>query len=274
MCVEPTSTPMDDGVTRRASSRLPGPAGNSADDDYVQAAFDDLAASARNFGAAFIQDARARGNYVRKIQQMANEVLSDVRQGLASPQAGAEFAQRMRDSIMEETRRQSRSLGRAAAEAMKPSGKGLAQLVEEKVQKLFPGKSFASLAKTQRQQVFEEIIEGAGRSRPAVTAMIPRWRLMGRGCILFTAGIAVYNIWTAENKVQAGLSEVIVFGGGAAGGALAGAATGLVCGPGAPFCSTALFIVGGIMGALAAQAGTALYADELQELSAWLGELL
>jgi hypothetical protein len=255
-----------------APSPLPGPVGSAASYDYARAALDDFAASARNFADVFIKDARARENYVRKIDEMAKKVLSDVRAGRETAEAGAEFAHRMRDAIMEETRRQSSSIGRASAESLKRTSKTLAQLIEEKASKLFPGRTFATLAKSERQAVFEEIIEGAGRSRPSVTALIPRWRLLGRGCFLFTAGIAVYNIWTARNKIEAGLNELIVFGGGAAGGALAGAATGLVCGPGAPFCSTALFVVGGIMGALAAQAGAAIYEDEIHEFATWFGE--
>jgi hypothetical protein len=255
-----------------AQSPLPGPLGTGSRDGYLRAALDDFAASARNFGSLFIKDARARANYVRKIEQMARDVLSDVRAGHETAEAGAEFAQQMRDAIMEETRRQSSSIGRAAAQSLKSSSKTLAQLIEEKAAKLFPGKTFANLAKAERQQVFEEIIESAGRSRPSVTALIPRWRLVGRGCLLFTAAIAVYNVWTADNKIEAGLNEAIVFGGSAAGGALAGAATGLVCGPAAPFCSTALFVVGGIMGALAAQAAASLFAEELHEFATWFGE--
>jgi hypothetical protein len=74
--------------------------------------------------------------------------------------------------------------------------------------------------------------------------------MMGRGLLLFTVAASTYNVWTSENKVHAGLKEVIVLGGGVAGGAIAGAATGFVCGPGAPLCSTALFLVGSIMGAV------------------------
>jgi hypothetical protein len=272
MCEAPPFEPVEDGTMCRAQSPTPAPLGTYSSEDYLRAVLDDFAASARNFASMFIKDARARANYVRKIEEMATAVLNDVRAGRETAEAGAEFAHRMRDAIMEETRRQSSSIGRATAEAMKPGGKALAQLIEEKAAKLFPGKTFATLAKAERQLVFEEIIQSAGRSRPSVTAMIPRWRLFGRGCLLFTAGIAIYNVWTADNKVEAGLNEAIIFGGGAAGGALAGAATGLVCGPGAPFCSTALFIVGGIMGALAAQTATTVYAGELHEFATWFGE--
>lgn len=272
VCSEQTFTPIDDGTLCRNGSPLPGPLGTSKDEDYVRAALDDFAAVARNFGSAFIKDARARENYVRKIYQMSKQVLADVRLGRETAEAGAEFAHTMRNAIMEEARRQSSSIGRASAEAMKASGKTLAELIEHYAAKLFPGKTFVNLVKAERQQVFEEIIIAAGRSRPAVTAMIPRWTMMGRGCLLFTAAIAVYDIWTADNKIQAGLNDAIIFGGGALGGAVAGAATGLVCGPAAPFCSTALFIVGGIMGAMAGQAVTTIYADELAEFATWFGE--
>jgi len=272
MCEEQTFTPIDDGTLCRSLSPLPAPLGTSKQDQFLRDALDDFAASARNFGGAFIKDARARANYVRKIEQMSKEVLTDVRAGRETGEAGAEFARQMRNAIMDETRRQSSSIGKAAAQAIKPSGKTLVQLIEENAAKLFPGKTFVNLAKAERQQVFEEIILAAGRSRPAVTAMIPRWSMLGRGCLLFTAAITVYDIWTADNKIQAGLNDAIIFGGGAAGGAIAGAATGLICGPGAPFCSTALFIVGGIMGALAAQAATTIYADELAEFATWFGE--
>lgn len=44
------------------------------------------------------------------------------------------------------------------------------------------------------------------------------------------------------------------------------------CDYGAPFCSTALFLVGGIMGALAGSAATDIYSAELREFADWLGE--
>jgi hypothetical protein len=225
-----------------------------------------------NFGRSFINDASVRENYVRKIHEMSREILRDVESGRATPREGARFAVEMRNRIMEESRGLSSTTGRARAEKMKDAGKSLAALIEEKAAKIFPGRSFVTLSRSERRLVFSDIIASAGKSRPSVTAGIERWRLMGRGCIAFTIAISTYNIWTAQNKVEAGLKEGIVLGGGAAGGALAGAATGLVCGPGAPFCSTALFIVGGIMGALAGTAASGLYSQELSEFADWLGE--
>lgn len=262
LCLQPSGTP---GVVGAQASRV-------QEFNALREALAALEATALNFGRAFINDAGVRENYVRKIRQMSLQVLEDVRAGRATAQEGARFAVEMRNAIMEEARLQSSVMGRAQAERLKAAGKSLAALVEEKVAKLFPGRTFEQLSVAERRQVFESIIESAGRSRASVTASIPRWRLVGRGCLAFTVAISAYNIWTAQNKVHAGLREGLVLGGGVAGGAIAGAATGLVCGPGAPVCSTALFLVGGIMGALAGSTAADIYDEQLREFADWLGE--
>lgn len=250
-----------------------GSPGHRVDEQHaLEEALHALQATALNFGRSFINDARVRENYVRKIGEMSRTILDDVRAGRATAREGLDLAVQMRNAIMEEARVQSSVMGRARAESLKASGKTIEELIESTTRKMFPGRQFTDLSRAQRRQVFEAIIESSGRSRPAVTSAIPKWRLMGRACLAFTVGVSVYNIWTAENKVHAGLREGIALGGGVAGAAMAGAATGLVCGPGAPFCSTALFIVGGIMGALAADAAADRYDAELREFADWLGD--
>lgn len=262
LCLQPSATP---GVVGAQTSRV-------QEFNALREALAALEATALNFGRTFIHEAKVRENYVRKIHQMSQAVLADVRAGRATAAEGARFASDMRNAIMEESRLQSGAIGRAVAERAKRTGKTLATLMAELTDERFPGRSFDALSAAERRQVFEAIIESSGRSRPSFTSAIPRWRLIGRGCVVFTAGIAIYNVWTAENKVHAGLREGLVLGGGAAGGALAGAATGLVCGPGAPVCSTALFVVGGIMGALVGSTAADLYDEQLREFADWLGE--
>lgn len=265
---------VDDGTLCRSASGVPGPVGLQEGDSnaVLTESLHALEATALNFGRAYINDASVRENYFRKIKKMSEEILRDVRAGKATAEEGARFAQQLRNGIMEEARALSSPMGRAGAEKLKSGGKALETLIDEKTAKLFPNKRFSDLSKIQRRQVFESIIESSGKSRPSVTARIPRWRMVGRGLLLFTVAIATYNVWTAENKVHAGLKEGIVLGSGIAGGALAGAATGLVCGPGAPICSTALFIVGGIMGALAGSTAADYYDEELLEFAEWLGD--
>ena len=263
---------IDNGTMCLAASPTPGPIGVDIPRDPLEDALHALQVTAANFGMASINDARVRENYVRRIKQMSDRILADVRAGIATPEEGAHFANQLRNRIMDEARVQSSVIGRARAEKMKAVGRSMEQLIEKTTQQRFPGKSFIQLEKGQRREVFQEIIESAGRSKPQVTSQIGRWRIMGRGCLLFTVAITTFNIWTAENKVKASLREGLVLGGGVAGGALAGAATGLVCGPGAPFCSTALFVVGGIMGALAGDIAGDLLDEELTEFAQWLAD--
>jgi len=119
--------------------------------------------------------------------------------------------------------------------------------------------------------VFEEVIEASGRSSPKVTARIPKWTRFGRGLAAVTVAISVYNIWEAENKLRQGLKEGGTLLGGALGGAAANASAGFLCGPGAPVCVTALFVIGGVVGALIAQSAADYVLDQ-KDVIAWLGE--
>lgn len=229
-------------------------------------------ATAENFAGVFINAANVRTNYLRKIRQMADQVLADARAGRITVEEGAEFAHKMREVILQASRQNLSAVARAVSEAEKAVSPSMAELLEKYAAELFSGRKFIELTTVERRQVFLEIIDASGRNSLKFTRMIPALRLAGRGCALFTAAIVVYDVWTAQNKVEAGLNDALVLGGGALGGALAGAATGLVCGPAAPFCSTALFVVGGLMGAMAGQAASSLLSTEIHEFSTWLGD--
>nr|MDC2855380.1 hypothetical protein [Ningiella sp. W23] len=104
----------------------------------------------------------------------------------------------------------------------------------------------------QKNQVYLEIIESSGRPRPAVNSAAQKYTKLGRGLLLVTLGVAVYNIAVADDKAKATAREGVVIGGGFAGGAAGGVLAGLACGPGAPVCVTVGVFVGGALGALGA----------------------
>lgn len=85
-----------------------------------------------------------------------------------------------------------------------------------------------------------------------MNAAATRYSNLGRGLLVVTIGVAVYNIATAEDKIKATGREGVIVGGGFAGGAAGGAMAGLACGPGAPVCVTVGVFVGGALGALGA----------------------
>jgi len=85
-----------------------------------------------------------------------------------------------------------------------------------------------------------------------MNAAASKYSKLGRGLLVVTIGVAVYNIAAAEDKVTATAREGVIIGGGFSGGAAGGAVAGLTCGPGAPVCVTIGVFVGGALGALGA----------------------
>ncbi|GGD25576.1 hypothetical protein GCM10011513_23880 [Franconibacter daqui] len=71
----------------------------------------------------------------------------------------------------------------------------------------------------------------------------------GKGLIVLSIAISVYEIYTAENKISETGRQIAINGAGIAGAAASGAIAGLMCGPGAPVC---VLIGGFVGGALAA----------------------
>lgn len=229
-----------------------------------------LQAQALNFAQQHLQDARARASYVSRIGDMSRQIRADVIAGRATAAEGARMAHAMRNVIMDETRAITSAIGRARAEAMKSTGQTLEQALDKAVDKLYPGRSLAQLTAAERRAVFLEIIEASGRSRPAVTAQMGRWTRLGRGLLVVTAAISIVNIWAAENRARQAVREGATLGGGALGAAAASASAGFVCGPAAPGCVLALFIIGGVAGALTMGAAADYVLDET-ELLQWLG---
>lgn len=210
-----------------------------------------LEAEAFNFAVRNIQDANVRKSYMRQTQQMSMQYRSLVKSGALSASEAASQVQVLRNEIMEAHRLKSSDIGKAKAISLKTNGLSLNELCEKYAKKMF-NKPYSYLTETQKNKVYLEIIESSGRSRPSVNAAAGRLHNVGRGLLVLTVGIAVYNIATAEDKAKATAREGVVLGGGFAGGAAGGAAAGLVCGPGAPVCVTIGVFIGGALGALGA----------------------
>jgi hypothetical protein len=265
---------VDNGTTCLACTPQPGAlrqGSGGADIVELDKALAALQSQAQNFAWNFIKDAKARASYVSRIAEMAEQIRRDVRAGRLSAREGAQFANHARNVIMDETRAVSSAIGRAKAVAAKPAWLSLDEAIDKAVKELFPGKRFAELDAASRRKVFEEVIEASGRSRPSFTNRIPHLKRLGRGLVVVTVAISIYNIWEAENKIRQSAKEGMTMGGGALGGALATASAGFVCGPGAPACVTVLFVVGGIAGALAASYAADVVLDQ-QAVVGWLGE--
>ena len=106
-----------------------------------------------------------------------------------------------------------------------------------------------NLSEAQKNKVYAEVVKSAGRSNPKVTATMRVASRAGRGLIVLSIGLSVYNIATSENPGETALREGVVTASGIGGGIAGGALAGLACGPGAPVCVTVGAFVGGALAA-------------------------
>ena len=252
MCIDHRASPIDDGTSAQACMPPPGPVMCESPDTSLadlERALGVLEAEGAQFAMRFIKDSKVRLNYLAEIRNYSAKILTEVNTGRISAHNGHLLAHEARNTIMDAMRLKSSDIGRAYAESLKAQGWTLEQLYAKYAQELF-NEPFDALTDSQRNRVKLKIIKSAGRDRFAATRAAGRLGQLGKGLWVLTIGIAVYNVSTAEDKVEAVAREGTTIGGGIAGGAIAGAATGLVCGPGAVVCSSVLVVVGGALGAL------------------------
>jgi hypothetical protein len=244
---------IDDGTTCRWRSAVPGPVcgGERDPEGRLELALLEFETAANNFALRTIRDAPVRLRYKASIEEMSQRIRQTVLDGEATPEAGAQFANSLRNDIMETMRVESSDVGRTVAERMKLQGKTLEELVQKGASENF-AKDFTLLSEAERDVVYLKVIESAGRSRPSMNASAVLFGRLGKGFLVLSIGLAVYDIATAEDKVKAVVKEGSSAGVGILGGMAGGAAAGLVCGPGAPVCVTIGVFVGGAIGALGA----------------------
>lgn len=203
-----------------------------------------------NLAAHMQIDGHARLLYDTRIRQMADELARKAQRGEITWNAAAAEASAIRNTTLDLIRRRSTAVGRAFAQSIKPSGIDINTMIARKTMQLFgEGADFNRLTAQQRNEVFAAIVKSAGKSNEIITSRMRIISRAGRGLLVLSVGIAVYDVATSKTpgrtavKEGAGLAAGI--GGGIAGGALAG----LACGPGAPVCVTVGAFVGGALAA-------------------------
>lgn len=218
-------------------------------DDAVRA----FEAQLANVGAHMGIDGAARVQYGRLIRAMADELRDQAETGRITWAQAAEKANETRNAVMEMIRSRSTPVGRAMAEQLKREGRTLNELIGRKVAQLHgPDAQFGRLTPSQQNAVYAEIVASAGKSNPQVTQLMRRLSTAGRGLLVLSLALSVYQIAVAEDKVAAAQREAVVTGAGIGGGIAGGALAGLACGPGAPVCVTVGAFVGGVLAAFGA----------------------
>lgn len=223
---------------------------NSQGREQFESAVNALQGDISAAAARLLIDPRLRLEYSKRIKEMAEDLRSRANIGLISWEQAAQQAQETRNLIMDLVRTRSTPLGRAMAQQMKSSGKTLNELVAKKAISLFgPRTNFNTLSQAHKNQVYASIVESAGKSNPQVNLRMLKLSRVGKGLVVLSIAVSLYEIYTSENKVAETGRQLAINGSGIAGGAAGGMVAGLVCGPGAPVC---VLIGGFIGGALAA----------------------
>jgi hypothetical protein len=193
------------------------------------------------FGEKFIKDERVRANYVGQVKAASKEIEAFVSMGEMSAEEGALKVNEMRNSLLEAARLQSSDIGRAVAVVEKATGLTMEKLQAKYADRLFK-KSFETLTAAQRDVVFLEIVQAAGRPNPKWTRLAAGLGKAGKGVIIVSFAFAFYNVAMSERPGREAVKQSVSIGAGLVGGAVAG----LACGPGAPLCVSVGALVGGI----------------------------
>jgi hypothetical protein len=244
---------------------------HSLNDDILANSLHAFEGTAAKFAADFIQDATVRVNYMKGIKRMSETILSEVKSGAITVQKGAQLANELRNSIMEEMRVLSTPQARTYASLQKVTGLKLEEILERKAQEIFK-KSFSVLTEQEKTRIYYKAIESAGKSDIRTNAISKRLRIAGKVCLVVTAAIASYTILTSDNKTKAILQQSTIIAGGLAGGK-AGAAVitpySYFCGYAAPFCIAGGALIGALLGACLANEVTEYFDDEIEEFLRW-----
>lgn len=222
----------------------------SNDQELFESVINSLRSQIANAGAHLMIDGAARASYDRQVREMSADLRAKAMSGQITWRQAADEASTVRNLVMDTIRGRSTPVGRAIAESIKKDGKTLNQLVAEKTTKLYgPRADFNNLSTTQKNKVYAEIVSSAGRSNAAVTGQMQTLSKLSRGLVFVSISLSVYNIAVSENPQQASVKEVALAGSGFGGGVAGGAIAGLACGPGAPVCVTVGAFVGGALAA-------------------------
>lgn len=208
-----------------------------------------LKADALNFAIRFIHDPKIRTQYMLNIKKLYDEYSQRVKMGALTPKTAADEVNLLRNQILITERLRLSEVGLAYSEKLKQTGKTMPELMERYSNKIFK-LPFNELNVTQQNQVYLEIVQSGGRAQEVTNIFAHRLSRLGRGLLIITMGIAIYNISTADDKIKATAEESMTLGGGMLGGASGGAIAGLACGPGAPVCVTMGVFIGGALGAM------------------------
>lgn len=244
-----------------------------------------------------IQNPVLRLTYQKKAKEVSNKYIKLVKDRKLTLKDAANECNKLRNEVMETTRKRTTAIGLAGAKNLKASGltidflsekyayqltnpnnyenlKNTKQLDPFIKKQMVMGKSFFNvLSSTGQNRVYYSIMRSAGSANPKVTNQMKGVGALGTVFIVVTVVFAGKEIYYAENKekesIRQGTTILTGMATGAATTMVVSAPAEATCGPAAPLCIFIAGLVGSAIGGWGAYKLLEAYDAEIEEFTTW-----
>jgi len=201
------------------------------------------------FSIGQIRNAELRSEYVIEIAKWAHTYKG----ALASDaQLAAERAVAMRNTIRQAFHAKKAPTSQAWANMMKSKGHDFAAILDMAKNKLYPGRTLKSLSIAEKANVFDEIINSAGRGSFTSNLLGKVATAVGWAVVVATLGLLVYDIVQGATDFVGAVSDILSTGASfVAGWVASGAASALALQLFGEAATFTIFVFGTLGGVLA-----------------------
>lgn len=284
---------MTQGITKKAeSNKVPVKVKNE-----LEIAIEQWESTTSYIAKETIQNPVLRLTYQKKAKEVSNKYIMLVKDRKLTLKEAANECNKLRNEVMETTRKRTTAVGVAGAKNIKTNGLTIDFLSEKYAYKLTNptnyeelkntrqldgfikkqmalGKSFFNaLSPTGKNRVYYSIMRSAGNANPKVTSQMKGVGSLGTVFLVVTVVFAGKEIYYAENREKESIRQgTTIFTGMATGAATTMAVSTpaeAACGPAAPLCMFVAGLVGSAIGGWGAYKLLEAYDAEIEEFTTW-----
>ncbi|CAL1716095.1 unnamed protein product [Somion occarium] len=161
------------------------------------------------FALLSIQNFNARQEYITSIAKYAGKYAGAL---AADGKLAAERAVALRNSVRKAFMSKTSSSNRWFANVLKSHGHNFTGIMEDCLQRLYPGRTMKQLSEAERANVFASIVNNSGRSNFTHDLIFKAEGAIGWAVIIATLGLLVYDIIQAETDFKTKVKELIADG--------------------------------------------------------------
>jgi hypothetical protein len=206
--------------------------------------------AAEKLAHMFAPDAALREGYMKEVRAGVDAILAQMRSGKLTPGQAAFEASKLRNALLDATRKDLSPAAAALSRFMKEEGVKFPALLQKYSQKLF-AKTPKELTPAEGEKVLLAIAERAGVTNAWVNRLGTAAAKAGPYLKALGMAMAIVQVATAEDPKREAVKAVAAWAGFEA-GAWAGAAAAPACGPAAPACLVVFPLVFGLVGSILA----------------------